>query len=124
MIPRARIAVAFVMVLLADRTGSASADVAALITKPTAESRAEVARVVAQALNRVSVLLADDVLLHESAVVVEPARIRAAGGAPVPGRETRKPQHFLLVKDGTGCVLVHEESGRRFALLSTNCSTR
>jgi hypothetical protein len=121
---RTRGAAVLVSALLAGRTWPAPADAAALITNPTAESRAEIARVVSQALNRTSVSLSDDVLRRESTLVVEPAHPRALGGAPVSGRETRKPQHFSLVKNAARCVLVHEESGRRFALSGTTCSER
>jgi len=124
MIPRARVVAAGVAALLAGPTWSASSDVPALITKPTAESRAELARAVSQALNGIAVPLADDALLREYTLVVERARPRAIEGAPVPGRESRRPDHFLLVKNGKRCVLVHEESGRRFTLRSTTCAPR
>jgi hypothetical protein len=124
MIPRACVVAAGVAALLAGPTCSATSDAPALITKPTAESRAEVARVVSQALNGVAVPLADDALVRENTLVVERARPRAIDGAPVPGRENRRPDHFRLVKNGKRCVLVHEESGRRFTLPRTTCAPR
>ena len=123
MIPLARVAAAGAA-LLAGQAWSASSDLPALITKPTAESRAEVARAVSTALNRAGVPLAEDALVRESILVVEGAHPRAIGGAPATGRETRRPEHFRLVKSGLRCVLVHEESGHRFTLPSTKCSPR
>jgi hypothetical protein len=120
MIPLAPIALA--AALFAGPSGSASADVPALIAKPTAESRAEIARLVSRALRGAAVSLADDAFVRESALVVERARPRAIEGAPAVGREARRPDHFRLVKSGRRCVLVHEESGQRFSLVSTACS--
>ncbi len=124
MIPRVRVALVGVAALFAGQTWSVSSDMPALITKPTAESRAEVARAVSKALNGAVVPLAEDALVREGTLVVERARPRAIGGAPAPGRETRKPEHFRLTKDGTRCVLVHEETGQAFTLLSTTCWAR
>jgi len=124
MSPRARVVAAGVAALLARPARPATADVPALITKPTAESRAEVARAVSKALNGIAVPLADDALLRENTLVVERARPRAIDGAPVPGRESRRPEHFRLVKNGKRCVLLHEESGRRFTLPGTTCAPR
>lgn len=122
MIPRAPIAL--VVALFAGPAGSTSADVPALITKPTAESRAEIVRLVSRALHGAAVSLADDAFVRESALVVEGARPRAIEGAPASGRETRRPDHFRLMRNGRRCVLVHEESGRRFTLVSTACHGR
>ena len=121
---RARVVAAGVAALLAGPAWPAPSDVPALITKPTAESRAEVARAVSQALNGVVVPLADDALVRESTLVVERARPRAIDGAPAPGRESRRPEHFRLVKNGKQCVIVHEESGHRFTLPGTTCAPR
>jgi len=40
------------------------------------------------------------------------------------GRETGRPDHFRLVKSGSRCVLVHQETGRRWTLESATCSPR
>lgn len=115
---------AVVLILVAGLAAPTTLDVPALITKPTAESRAEVARAVSKALNGAVVPLADDALVRESDLVVEGARLRAISGALVPGRETRSPEHFRLVKNGARCVLVHEENGQRFTLLKATCAMR
>ena len=124
MSPPVRAAMAGLAVLLAGPTWSAPSDPSALITKPTSESRAEIAGAVSQALNGALVPLAEDALVRESTLVVERSRSRAMDGPPSPGRESRRPDHFRLVKNGKRCVLVHEESGKRFTLPSTTCATR
>jgi len=108
--------------LAALQTCSAPPDVPAVITNPTAEGRAELARTVSRALNGASITLADDALVRESALIVERARPRDLEGRPLTGRETGRPEHFQLVKSGARCVLVHEGSGRRFTLASVTCA--
>ena len=99
-------------------------DLPALVTKPSPESRAEIARTVSGALNGAPVTLAEDALTREDALLIERARPRSLEGTPSTGRETGRPERFLLVKNGDRCVLVHEGSGRRFELTATNCEPR
>jgi hypothetical protein len=101
-----------------------SGDVPAVLTDPTAESRAELQRVVSQALHRPSVTLADDALAADGTLVVERAMRRDAQGRPLQGRETGLPDRFRLVRNGSRCVLVHEGSGRRFTLKAATCAPR
>jgi len=100
-------------------------EVPAVLTHPTAESRAELRQVVARALNRDTVTLADDALTADGALIVERTLRRDAQGRPLQGMETRaRPEHFRLVRNGSRCVLVHEGSGRRFTLESATCVPR
>src|SRR5207247_516423 len=85
LLPRVRL-VAGVLSLAACATGSGR-DVPAVITTPTAESRAELRRVVSRALNRATLTLADDALTRDSTLIIERARPRGADGAPLSGRE-------------------------------------
>jgi len=105
-------------------TGSAGRDVPAVLTTPTAESRAELLRVVSRALNRVPLALAEDALTHDSALIIERARARDPEGARLDGRETGRPERFRLVKNGSRCVLVHERTGKRFRLASAACAPK
>jgi hypothetical protein len=88
------------------------------------EARAELQLVLSGALNTDSVLLPDNVLVHQSVLIIEPARVRDASGVPVQGRETRRPNHFELVKSGSQCVLVHKETSKRYPLSSVRCKPR
>ncbi len=103
---------------------AAPLDVPAVVTHPTAESRAELAQVVGRALGREAVTLADDALTADDVLVVDRTLRRDAQGRPLDGRQTGRPERFRLVQNGPRCVLLHEGSGRRFALQSTTCSPR
>jgi hypothetical protein len=99
-------------------------DVPAVLTRPTAECRAELRRVVSGALNGTPVTLAEDALTVESTLIVERTPRRDTQGRPLDGRETGRPERFRLVRSGSRCVLVHERTGRRYALSSADCSAR
>jgi hypothetical protein len=102
----------------------ASRDVPAVISSPTPQSRAELARVVSRALDGAPVTIADDALTREDTLIVERTVRRDAQGRPLTGRDTGRPEHFRLVRSGGRCVLVHERTGRRWTLESTTCSPR
>lgn len=99
-------------------------DIPAVLTHPTGESRAELARVVSDALHGTPVTLADDALTTSDTLVVERTAHRDAQGRRIDGRTTERPEHFRLVQEGTRCVLVHEATGRRFTLRSATCAPR
>ena len=94
----------------------------AVITEPSAGSRAELERAVSAALNGASVTLRDDALTREDTLVVERIRHRDPNGLLVEGRDMGRPERFHLVKNGADCVLVHEGTGRRFPLSRTTCA--
>jgi hypothetical protein len=99
-------------------------DVPAVLTSPTAESHAELVRVVREAMNGAPVTIADDALTADGVLIVERARQPAAKDMNLGGRETGRPAHFMLVKSGSRCVLVHQETARRWTLESTTCAPR
>jgi len=105
-------------------TAAPSRDLPAVITSPTPESRAELLRVVRDALHGAPVTLAEDALTRESTLIVARARVRGPDGTPATGRDTGRPEHFRLVRSGPRCVLVHEGSGKRFALASAACAAK
>ena len=112
------------MLSLAACATGAGREVPAVITTPTAESRAELRRVVGRALNRTPLTIADDALTRDSALIIERARPRGADGALLSGREMGRPEHFQLVTNGSHCVLVHERTGKRFTLASAACAPK
>jgi hypothetical protein len=116
--------VAGMLYLAACRTRSAQRDVPAVITNPTAESRAEILRLVSGALNGAPLTIADDALPRDSTLIIEHARPRNADGVPLTGRDIGRPEQFRLMQNGSRCVLVHERSGQRFTLASATCSPR
>jgi len=112
---------AALLALAACHARGAGPDVPAVLTDPTAESRAELLRVVKEALHDPPLTLADDALVHSSELVVERVVRRDASGVPLGGREQGRPERFRLVRSGESCVLVHEGSGRRFTLAAATC---
>jgi hypothetical protein len=100
------------------------ADVPAVLTGPTAQSRAELVRVVSAALNGAPVTIADDALTAGDVLIVERARHHNVKDMNLGGRETGRPEHFRLVKSGSRCVLVHQDTGRRWSLESATCLPR
>jgi len=121
---RAALTIAGMLSLGACATVSAGRDVPAVITSPTAESRAELLRVVSRALNGAPLTMADDALTRDSTLIIEPVRPRDAAGVLLNGREVGRPEHFHLAKNGPRCVLVHERTGQRFTLASATCAPK
>jgi hypothetical protein len=111
-----------VLWLAACATTSGRRDLPAVLTNPTAESRAELVRRVSGALHGAPITIADDALTRESTLIIERARPRTADGVPLSGRETGRPEHFRLVKNGSHCVLVQERTGKRWTLKAATCS--
>jgi hypothetical protein len=95
----------------------------AFLTSPTAQSRAELRRVVSTALNGVPVRLADDALTLDGALIVDRSQFRDAAGMPLNGRELGRPEHFQLVKQGSRCILIHQRTGKRWILHSATCAS-
>lgn len=94
----------------------------ARIVNPTPQSRAALAQAVRDALDGVPVMLADDALTRESTLVLERAAHRDPEGHRAQGRELGRPERFTLFKTERDCVLVHERTGRRMALVATECA--
>jgi hypothetical protein len=107
--------------LSACRAWSAAPGAPAIITHPTAASRADLELAVSQALGGAPVRLADDALTRNSLLILGRARARDARGLPLNGRELGRPQHFRLLRRGAQCVLLHLEGGKSRVLTHTTC---
>ena len=116
------LAAAALLGLAACATATGRPDLPALLTNPTAESRAELVRAVSGALHGAPITLADDALTRDSTLIIERTAPRTADGVPLSGRETGRPEHFRLVKNGSRCMLVHERTGKRWTLTAATCS--
>jgi len=99
-------------------------DVPAVLTNPTAETRAELAGAVSRALNGAPVTIADSALTADDVLIVERTPRRDGRGLEIDGRVNGRPERFRLLKSGSRCVLVHEGSGQRWPLESATCSPR
>lgn len=119
----AGVSLALVMGLAACRGWPADRGVPAIVTHPTAASRADLERAVSQAFGGVPVRLARDALTRESVLIVGRAQARDIRGLPLNGRELQRPQHFQLLLRASQCVLLHIETGRARVLARTRCRT-
>jgi hypothetical protein len=119
-----RIAIAAMLAFAACATASSRGDQPAVLTSPTPESRAELARIVEGALHGAPVTLADDALTRDGTLIIERAPARTRDGVPLSGREMGRPEHFRLLKRGSRCVLVHARTGRRWTLKEATCAPK
>jgi hypothetical protein len=112
--------------LAACRTMQAEVDTPAVVVRPTPESRAAVAQAVRTALEGRPVTLADDALTDDGVLVIERTWVRDPSGSPLNGRDlgVAEPERFHLVKSGDRCILVHDRTNRRVALIGTACAPR
>src|SRR5262245_26348563 len=94
----------------------------AVISAPTAESRAELASVVSSAMNGQPVTLADDALTRESTLTIERRTPPGEQGRAATGRTVEEPVRFTLVVRDNGCALVRESDGRAFPLEGVRCA--
>jgi len=115
-------ACAAALLTLAACRGTAATSVPARLVEPDAAIQAELQRAVAAALGDREVALADSALTTESVLVVERRRHVAPDGTRIMGRELDPPERFRLLREGDGCILVHERSGQRFPLAGAACA--
>jgi hypothetical protein len=95
----------------------------AVLLAPDAASRAELQRVVAAALERETVTLADDALMHASFLLIERTPRRDAAGLRLNGRELDRPERFdLSIRQGR-CVLTHQRTAVRHELRHVRCAS-
>ncbi len=93
----------------------------AVIVYPDAASRAELLALVRGALAGAPLLLADDALTRDSALIVERMPRKDATGLPINSRNMGMPERFLLFTQGSDCLLVHERTNRHWLLRYTQC---
>jgi hypothetical protein len=93
--------------------------------KPDAKSRLGLQNALCKFLGVSYVVLAEDALTHDSALIIEPARIRDFEGRRLQGRETRVPERFHLIrgKKKDECVLVYDRNNARTTLADAHCKT-
>jgi len=103
-------------------TDSAATGSPAVIVHPDAGSRAELLRVVRQALGGAPLELAPDALTSSNRLTMEHGRPRDSAGQLFNGRELTHPETFELQRQGSRCVLIHATSGRAWILRRTQCA--
>jgi len=93
----------------------------AVIAAPTAQSRAELERVVSAAFNGQPVTLADDALTRESVLTIERRTPPGEQGRAATGRTLDAPARLNLVLRGSRCFLVSAADGREWELSEARC---
>lgn len=96
----------------------------AVIAAPTAQSRAELARVVSAAFGGQPVTLADDALTRESVLTIERRTPPGPQGRAATGRTLEAPERLNLVLRGSRCFLVREADGSEWELTEARCVPR
>jgi hypothetical protein len=99
----------------------AQEEMPAVLVESNVETRAEIVRVVGEALGNSDVLIANDALTRESALFIERKPARDATGQRLSGRDYGRPERFDLVKQGDACVLVHSSTQKRYELKGVRC---
>ena len=102
-------------------TGHATAeDVPARLLAPTEASRAELQRIVNQALHT-NVRLAPDALTKSSVLSIERSPPAGIGKQPAQGRNMDAPIQFRLVMNGKVCALIDQRTTKRYVLEEAYC---
>jgi hypothetical protein len=99
----------------------AQEEVPAVLVESNGDARAEIVRVVGEALGNTDVLIANDALTRESALYIERKPARDATGQRLSGRDYGRPERFDLFKRGEVCVLVHASTQKRYELHGVEC---
>ena len=95
--------------------------VPAVIVDPTSAGRAELTRVLAEALGGTAPIVADDALTTGSLLSLERGRARDSNSLPLNGRDLSRPEIFALYQQGSRCVLVRLKTGKAWTLQHTAC---
>ena len=108
------------IVLAGCQTVGNNEDVPALVTNPTAASRAALQRAVNDFLN-MEVTIAADALTSSNMLIIERNPPRGLQNQPATGRNMDPAIQFRLVLSGTDCVLVDTRDDSRRVLEDTTC---
>jgi hypothetical protein len=96
-------------------------DEPAVLVNPSPEARAELGRVLREALGQRDLLLAPDALTATSVLALEPAA-RGDLERPSPtGRLLGRPETFRLVINDGACYLIRTETNERWPLEHSTC---
>jgi hypothetical protein len=103
------------------KNGTLQPEVPARLTEPSAEARAELEQIVAEAAGAYSVNLAEHPFADSNVLVVERRPQRDPQGDRLPGRDLGRPERFQLLVSGGACILLQESTGKRWELREASC---
>jgi|GEM_PF-3022957 len=86
------------------------------------ENKALLEQEIARMLNQDSILLADDVFVDSSEVVIERRPLTDDAGLRIQGRELQAPLHFRLWKQGNVCLLEYVATGEMKTIHGLGCT--
>lgn len=98
-----------------------SEEVHAVLVQGTDESRAELQRVVSEAMYDVPLLLAKDALTESSLLVIEPSPPSGIEQRPLRGRDLNMPIQFRLWRIDGQCWLERMDNKKRWLLTLADC---
>jgi len=107
--------------LAACSTSAIQADVPALLTNPSEDTRLEIEQSISAALDGAKITIAADALTKSSVLTIEHGMRRSIDRAAELGRNLGRPEHFQLMVDGPQCVLVHQRTGLHWILRKSEC---
>ena len=111
--------------LLAGAAGCVGAPAAepvpARLVAPDDASRAELRRVLGDAIGRTDVVLAADALVTDGILLLERTPGADPSGHRLPGRDLGEPEHFRLLMVNDACVIEHRRTARRWVLANARC---
>jgi hypothetical protein len=119
LIPRASL-LAIACFLAGCKNVAPDVDQPAVIVDASGASRTSLQQTVDAVLGT-NVLLADDALTDTSVLIIERKLPQSIEGSPAQGRNMEMPVQFLLVTDGSKCILIDQRDGSRHILADTRC---
>ena len=120
----AGLSLAALMLLIACKTLITDKTVAAVITNPSTETKAELVATLALIFNGRQIKLADDALTNTDTLIITRKIQRSLEHDPVMGRSFDNPYRFNLVKIGKKCFLIDQQKDKHYPLNKIKCVIR
>ena len=98
-----------------------ASDLPAILEVTNLDVHAELVSVVSNALDGVSVILGSDVLMKSNNLIVERRKQQNLQGRLTTGRLIESPEQFILVINGSDCVLIRLITDARYVLKEARC---
>lgn len=107
--------------LIGCKTSLQAQEQPAVIGTSEAQAHVELEQVVASALGEVQIMLAGDALMRTDRLIIERRKHQTIEAGVLDSRSKEFPQYFRLVIKNTNCILIHEQTGKRYPLKKARC---
>lgn len=94
-------------------TATSSQPAEAMLIKSSPATTKMLSKAISKALGGRKITLAPNVLMDSPKLVMDPKFVDS--------RSMQKPDHFILMKEGKSCYLMHQESGQKMPLGRLKC---